>query len=571
MFANGEQVFNPKFSVDDKFIVFGFIKRDNRDIAKVNIDGSNFELLISTDADERNPVFAEDGTLYYSSDETKIFNIYKYDFDSKTKKQLTNVTGGAFYPSVNSNGDIAYSGYTSTGYKLCHISNDEQNKVNHNNQYVWLNSPPLNNYASASSNIAFDFNYLRNYDDTKLPEQESYGYEAKSTRMTFFPFIRIDNYNPDDSGIDKIKPGLYVATNDILNRYSLFASGAINKKLERDLFLIFEFRNKLPLFYNLGLTPQVGVELYSISREADVDILFEDLPEVKTEVTYDLFEVDLFARHKLFAEGTNIEFKFIFSRYVAKLGSFIIPNGENILYPTTTDEYFIGRNFQIKIDTKNLALNRDRDINPIGRTIELQYNYEFNKYNPENEFEVVDGVLKAIFQNINFHRIELNWNENIPIADGHTVSAKFRVASILGPPVNDFFDYYLGGLIGMKAYPFYALGGNELGWVNLTYRFPLFRDIDTRFGHLYLDKIFLSIYGDYGNAYTGEFPGFDNFKKGAGAEIRLKMTSFYLFPTSLFFNAAYGFDKFERTVRDEKITYGKEWRLYGGVLFDFSF
>ena len=43
---------------------------------------------------------------------------------------------------------------------------------------------------------------------------------------------------------------------------------------------------------------------------------------------------------------------------------------------------------------------------------------------------------------------------------------------------------------------------------------------------------------DYGNAWTGEIPGFDEFKKGAGAEIRLHMNSYYLFPTALFFNAS---------------------------------
>jgi len=123
----------------------------------------------------------------------------------------------------------------------------------------------------------------------------------------------------------------------------------------------------------------------------------------------------------------------------------------------------------------------------------------------------------------------------------------------------------------MKAYPFYAISGNELGWLNLTYRFPLFTDIDTKIGHLYLDKIFLSVYGDLGNAWTGNIPALDTFKKGAGAEVRIQMNSFYLFPTSVFFNAAYGFDKVDRLVRNETVTYGKEWRFYGGILFGFDF
>ena len=123
----------------------------------------------------------------------------------------------------------------------------------------------------------------------------------------------------------------------------------------------------------------------------------------------------------------------------------------------------------------------------------------------------------------------------------------------------------------MKSYPFYAASGNELAWLNVTYRFPLFKNIDYRLGHLYIDKLFLSAHGDLGNAWTGEFPEFNDFKKGAGAELRLKMISFYMFPTSIFFNASYSFDQFDKIVNDETISYGKEWRFYGGILFDFSF
>jgi len=83
--------------------------------------------------------------------------------------------------------------------------------------------------------------------------------------------------------------------------------------------------------------------------------------------------------------------------------------------------------------------------------------------------------------------------------------------------------------------------------------------------------LMLPFHGDLGNAWNGEFPEFNDFKKGAGAEVRVKMISFYLFPTSLFFNASYSFDKLNRTVNDEIVSYGKEWRIYGGILFDFSF
>jgi hypothetical protein len=166
--------------------------------------------------------------------------------------------------------------------------------------------------------------------------------------------------------------------------------------------------------------------------------------------------------------------------------------------------------------------------------------------------------------------LELNGWFHFPLWSDHTLTARIRGGTILGPQVPDFFDFYLGGLIGFKAYPFYAISGNELTWLDLTYRFPLWRDIDARMGHFYLDKIFLSFNFDFGDAWNGNFPTLDDFKKGTGAEIRAHLTSYYLFPTDVFFNASYGFDKFTRTVNEQDITYGKEWRFYGGILFGFD-
>ncbi|MBN1301364.1 MAG: PD40 domain-containing protein [Melioribacteraceae bacterium] len=579
-FENGEQVFNPKFSPDNKSIFFGYSYHQTRDIAKVETDGSGLEFIIQTDADERNPFITDDGSMVYSSDKSGIFNLYRYDFKNKESIQLTNVVGGAFMPEMDNNGNIVYAGYTSTGYKIFYLPDGKGTIVNSENHYVWINNPPLNHYKPNGDIDNFNLDRLVNFNDRETPDYEIKPYSGFFSRMSFFPFIRFDNYNISNSVLGKIKPGVYLASNDYLNRYSLFAGISINKNLERDAYLSFEYRNKLPLIYDLGLTPQLTFELYSVSRETDVDIYFGEYVDsagvtrydyiVPTDVTYNLFEVDFAARHKIFAEGNEVEFRFIYSDYVATLGSFIIPN-EKLLYPTTNDKYLIGRNLQFKYRHKMIIPTIDTDINPVGRDVEFQYNYEFNKFNNDGEYEVADGILKPLYNNYNFHRLELNWKEYFQLYHDYTLTAQLRVASILGPAVPDFFDYYLGGLTGMKSYPFYSVSGNELGWFNLTYRFPLLKNIDQRVGHLYVDKIYMSVFADFGNAWSGALPGLNDFKKGAGAEIRIKMNSFYLFPTSLFFNAAYSFDKYVREVRGEQVEYGKEWRFYGGVLFDFSF
>lgn len=577
-FSNGEQVYNPKFSNDDSYIIFDYSYHHGRDIMKINTDGMDYDKVISTNADERNPVLDNKGNLVYASDETGIFNIYKYNFNTKQKTQLTNVLGGAFMPSVSEKGDVLYAGYTSGGYKIFHVVLEQQEKVIAGKDYEWLNNPPLDVYSPNGDIAALNINRLKNFDDYDIPEYDEEPYSGVFSKLTFFPFLRYDNYNTSNKFLEKLKPGLFVTSSDMLNRYSLFAGGSINARLERDLFLIFDYRNKLPLLFDLGIKPELSLELYNISRKADVDILFgidstvtPPKPDyiIPTDVTYNLFEVDLIAKHRIFSRNQNLEFRFIFSRYSAALGSFLLPN-DNGLYPTTDDTYLIGRNFQLKYSLDAILPYVDSDINPVGAELEVIYNYEFNKFNSEGEYIVEDGLLKPQYKNYNFHRVELNSKIHFPLWGNHTLTAQLRGATIFGPAVPDFFDFYLGGLIGMKGYTFYAVSGNELAWINLTYRFPLFRNIDARAGHLYLDKIYFSVYGDFGNAWTGKIPEIDKFKKGAGAELRIQMSSYYLFPTSIFFNAAYGFDKFDRVVNNEVITYGKEWQFYGGILFGFD-
>jgi hypothetical protein len=576
-FENGEQVYNPKFSNDDSFIIFDYSFHHTRDIARIDPDGSNFSMILATKADERNPVIDKDGSIIFASDETGIFNIYSYNSGTKQKEQLTNVIGGAFMPSVSNDGMILYSGYTSGGYKIFGINPETQQKVIAGKDYVWINNPPLGIHNSNGDVTALNINHLRDFNDSETPEYKKESYGGAFSKLTFFPFIRYDNYNTSNGFLEKIKPGLFVSSSDMLNRYSIFAGGSLNTRFERDLFLVFDYRNKLPLLFNLGIRPELALELYNISRKANVDILFgvdSTGGEVKadyiipTEVIYNLFEVDFVAKHRIFSRDQNIEFRFIFSRYSASLGSFILP--DNTLYPTTDDTYLIGRNFQLKYNLDAKLPYRDGEINPVGADLEITYNYELNKFNSEGEYVIEDGLLKPQYNNYDFHRIELNSKLHLPLWSRHTLTAQIRGGSILGPQVPDFFDFYLGGLIGMKAYPFYAISGNEVAWINLTYRFPLFRNIDARAGHLYLDKIYFSFYGDLGNAWNGEVPKLKSFKKGAGAEIRIQMISYYLFPTNIFFNASYGFDRFERIVNDETVTYGKEWRLYGGILFGFD-
>ncbi len=580
-YIQGEQVYNPKWSPSGDRIVFDYSFKDGRDIAWIRPDGTDLTFLVTGDDDSRSAEFTRDGTaLIFSSDRTGIFNLYSYDLDSGHLAQVTNIFGGAFMPTVDAAGDIVYAGYTSGGYKLFSMTAPRPLEEEGHN---YLPAPVVSEgragdrIASTSMSAtpdAFDWKALRSYNDRSLPELTSRPYKSMYTSLTVVPFVRIDSYNSRNSALQNIKPGAYFVANDILDRTGLFAGIALNSRLERDLFAQFFYRGKIPGLYQLGLEPSASAEIYNVTREAS-DQSFIQLPQdtIGVDVSYNLLEFDFALRQPFVSQFSSVEFRFAHSRYTSIVGSFKLP-ATPVLSPSTSDLYLIGNDLSLTFSADGITPSRTSEINPRGRKVRLRIDREFNKFNGDGQYEITSAGLRPVYKNVNFTRAELEWKEYVPfLFDDHTLSFSLHAASILGPPVDEFFDYYAGGLVGMKGYPFYALGGNELGVAGVNYRFPILKNIDTRFLQMYFDKLYASVFADIGNAWTGSLPTLRQFKTDVGFDIRLEAFSWYSYPTRIFFSGAYGFDRFDRFIRNRgvSVSYGKEWRFYFGVLFGFDF
>ncbi len=579
-YSHGEQIYNPKWSPDGEFIIFDYSIKDGRDIAVIPSSGGDVSFLLAADYDERNAIFTSNGNnIIYASDITGIFNLYEYNLTTKTTTQLTNVLGGAFMPTVNSNGQIAFSNYTSSGYKIAMFDSiqpqDKPGTYRKPDKYVFQPETKLTSINKDNSVRQFDWQKLSSYDDTKLPQFKETAYKNTTSGLALFPFVRVDNYNPKNKGIDIIKLGLYAYSYDVLDKYGFFAGVGINRKGERDLFVIFDYRGKIPGLYHLGAEPALSFELYNITRKANDATVTLGENMVSIGISYSLFEFDVVMKHKIFSDILDLELRYAHSRYTAIIGSFSLPERPDLgLIPASNDLYLIGNNISATFRFDGIKLSRTREINPLGRKVRLRYEYEFNKSNPTGEYENSDGIWSPKYQNIRFHRLEFNWREYVKLpAWKHTLSAQLRGGTIFGPPVDNFFNFYIGGLAGMKGYTFYSLGGNEFGMANLTYRFPIVEDIDQRFLHIIFNHLYGAVYGDIGTAWTGGGPEGKKYKRDAGVELRLEAFSYYAFPTRIFFNATYGFDRFDYFMDNTKtyVNYGKEWAFHFGVLFGFDF
>ena len=576
-YAEGEQVYNPKWSPSGDRLVFDYSIKDGRSIMEVRPDGTGLRTLIEG-SDTRTGVFTPDGgRVVFSSDRTGIFNLYSYDVATGATRQITNVLGGAFYPTVNASGDIIYAAYTSLGYKIYRIPAAVPLAPG---DYAYEPAggsggipPGLPAEPAPAGTPQFDWAALRAYDDTHVAAPDVKPYKNVFTSVTYVPFLRIDNYNPRNQALDLIKPGLYLFSNDVLERLGFFAGAAINRQLERDLFLQFFYRDKIPLLYWLGIEPQASLEVYNVSRKTgnEISLPAETIP---VSVTYDLLEFDFALNGPFLSQFNNLEFRYTHSRYTSIIDNFIDPETQPpSLVPSSGDLYLIANAMNLTFRQDAIVPSSTEEINPVGRRIMIRAGEELNKFNGDGEYEETPSGLRPIYKTVNFTRLEMTWEEHLPfLFKDHTLTVGLRGGTILGPLVDEFFDFYAGGLIGMKGYPFYSLGGNDIAVGNLTWRFPISNNLDFRVLQITFDKLYASVYGDIGNAWgeNNSIPG--GWKGDAGAELRLESWSFYAYPTRFFFDAAYGLNRFERFVRsnNEFVTYGKEWRLYFGVLFGFD-
>ncbi len=572
-FEDGEQVYTPCFAPDNKTVVFGYSKGHNQSLAEIQEDGTGYK-TIAMKGDCRNPAFSPDGkSLYYTSDRTGIFNIYRRDLDSGKETQVTNVLGGAFVPAISVKNELAYATYTSSGYKIAFLRNPGSSQVPQT-QIAAKELLLEGSKTGVSHGEPYEQQELTARIATQDVSKELAAprpYRNIFTSLTIIPFVRFDNYNQRNSGVDMVKPGLYFTSGDVLEKLSLFGGAALNRKLERDLFLIFQYNDRLPILYQLGWEPSLQLELYNLTRKTGNSF---ELPPytglIGIEVTYNLFEFDASLTQKLFSENNNLRLTYTLSRYSADIGAFVNPNDGRV-NPAFSNAYLVGNAFSATLKHDGLKPSTDREINPTGRSVFLRYSYELNKFNPNGDFDVVNSVLVPVYTNFNFQRIEGSWTEHVEFPfPKHTVTLSLHGGSIMGPSVDNFFDLYAGGFAGMRGYPFYALGGNTLARAQLAYRFPISTSLDFRFLQFYFKKLYFSFFGDYGNAWTGTAPAQPEWKKDAGFELRLEAFSFYAYPTRIFFSGAYGFDRFTKKFSGVDVTYGEEWRFYLGVLFGFD-
>ena len=552
-FNNGEELFSSHWSPDGKQLSFDYMTNHGRDISIYDLNSESITLFEGEDYDTRNPYFSSDGKwLYFASDETGIFNIYRKSLITKEKELLTNVLGGAFMPSVNEKGDLLFSLFDDSSYKI----------------------GLLNEYELIESFKASYSDYAESIPDMmpvkKLNHPEPVKYKDQFSKIFILPKLMID--------YGTVKPGFYFYSSEVIDRFTIFGGTSINKIKDRDLFLILEYHQWKPTFH---------IEFFNISRN-----IFNVTEEISNrpasfDYTFALTEFT-FGISRWINSINHLRFNMTYSKYRTTTDT-KIPS-EKLYQNGFSYDYYNGLNFNLNWRFRKIRPNVNIDTNPnngilLNTVISRNYDKFIKGFDVNNSY----GTLEVDFRNNYYWKIEHEgiWHHKYPVVDKLIGSLKWKIGWISKYDIDSFFNFFAGGMPGLQGYPFYSIEGRNLFSLHYTFRFPLFVEKDVQLLPFNLQNAFIATYFEAGNAWN-QVEGYKNlrrgtliddpigiiksvandFKKDIGFQLRFSGFSFYAYPTAISLDFVYGMDKFEVMDRQSNIhDYGKEWRSYLTILF----
>jgi Tol biopolymer transport system component len=551
-YDDGTQFYLPRWNSDgSKILIDKSGPAYGRNIVLVDTLGAE-TVVVADKFDNRDPAFSDDfGFVYFSSNRTGIFNIYRKDLSTNETIQITNVRGGALYPDIKGD-ELVYANYKGIRINIHSLKISEKPVLDHSvTEYI--------DYAIKS--VA----YIYKADPEILKTAKNYANDFE--HILIMPRIALDG--------NLIKPGMYFMVNDFLEKISLFGGFGVATNLDYDIFAMAEYRFLLPTLYGLG----INVEKHDENSFVNESIIVDHYTDSSGNLVpiYQENDIDFTYNLKEFDFGIKTPMTFMPKLITGKLGDFAFDGyfaymrndakadyGDFILQYT----YFKEKSFNFAVNINKSKFDYNYYINPTyGRTWKLKYSRHLSDFIQGFNLNSDYGTLQEDYLKYNYNNYSADIRENIKLPFGSGMTFRLRASYLDKDRIDSFYYNYLGGITGLKGYSFYSIGGTKTAMGGIYMRFPVISKTDKRFGFFNFKNLFAGVFAEAGTAWVDEEikDAFGDLKKDVGFNIRIFGTLFYGYPMSLEYTAAYGLDK----ISSAGIEYGHELRNYLTVLFDF--
>lgn len=498
-----KQFETPRFSPEGTKLVVGVYQPGGyKDIWILDRQGAKLEELMHDRALDGNAVWSPDGkVIYFSSDRTGIFNLYAYELGSKKIYQLTNVLGGAFTPAPSPDGKtLAFASYSAAGYDI-HVR-------------------PADSASWKSAESYVDRYPVMTYVEKPVATRSS----SYNPLPTLIPRYWFPWYGYSEESKDLF--GFLTSGQDAVERHAYSAAGLYSPRTYRKWYA-------LNYAYD-GLYPTV------LLGASDIDVTFSDLLKdttrtedyVQREKELDaalVFPLLKFQSQHALVVGYR-------SREISALTE--LPPWPGYSGPVPAEgKLTAGRAAYIF----NSARQYGYSISPEeGRTLELGY----IRYD------------KSLGGDFNIEKYTADWHEYINFPWKHNVLLARAFAGASSGDTMAQGAFQLGGdnpgdtlittddeTVFLRGYPINAFRGRKAALATLEYRFPI---ADIEHGWIstpvFLRRLHGAAFGEAGHVWEDGLHARD-FKRSAGAELRLDTNLAYHLPVTFRIVYAHGFDR----------------------------
>lgn len=498
-----DQYETPRWGPDGTRIAVGIWRAGGyRDIRILDTAGNSIADVTSDRAVDCGPAWSPDGRyLYFSSDRSGVFNIYAYETGTGALQQLTNVLGGAFAPSVSTDGStMAFASYSAKGYDIHTLAIDPAS---------WRPSAPVPERFPAV---------------TEAPppvEAESRPYSPYSTIYPRF-WLPWFGYSYESG----VMAGAFTIGQDVIQRHQYVATLLYGPKNGRVWYGIDYLYDR---FYPT-------IHLSASDSDVTYGDFFSDLQGSRDYVEREKSAgVSLILPLLTFGSQHAVTVGYR-RRELSRLSD--IPPWPGYAGPLPAEGMLASARFGYDYNSsRRYALS----ISPEeGRTIKVG----------------AERFDRSLGSDHEFTKYSADWYEYLGLPAKHHVLLlhAFGGTSTGSPPTQG--AYQLGGdtpgditlslsdrTVSLRGYPMNSLRGGKAAFGGLEYRFPV-TNLEVGYGTtpFFYRRLHGALFFEAGSAWDGVYRS-SALRRAVGAEARLDMTFAYHLPLTIRFVIAKGLDE----------------------------
>jgi Tol biopolymer transport system component len=555
-------IYSIDWSPDGKKIVFSYFGEKDRNIAIFDTTTRSCKILFDSGSDERDPRYSNDGKyIYFSSDRTGIFNIYRYETASGKVEKITNVTGGAFSPSLSSDGKkLAYAGYDKDGYQI----------------YLIDTIKTLETIVSDQILVDRPIQQIQ-------PENVVHGSKQP---YSFFPrqllispiFIGEGRQDPGDSTeLINVKPTYKLGL--VVNLIEPLTLSGLGSELGA-LFIIDPRHIKpgvnsdfdLTVFGNTNRTPLSLAFDYTLRGVSGIDFFLNETEGAVEKLNYGVrlhnMNLQISTPGGTMHAGTMNTITGLSLN--AGLNMYDVAIGINGTSATFNYNLSKGYRAGAMAVTISKVPEPESNISPRGLAAKVQYDFwGQNSLKEENSFST-GSIPKEQYDNYLFHQITAHVKTGIssPFYNKHRMHLDVKGTAIKIVKEDKVFPSYYLPAVWLPGYSYYyrdvklkpesttdslyfdtlTITGKAVMSGEFSYRFPLWNGlINKKVWFMHLERLFGDLHGCAGAGWKNPMDFFkfnqNDWLLSAGAELRLETQTFNTYPMAFKLRYDHGFDR----------------------------